>query len=739
MGDSKSSNGASSNGAIKRNLFLVSLLFLFLELAFIRWLPAEVLFLTFFTNTILLACFLGLSLGCLAARHKRNYLALTPVLVLVAVVAGSAMESLRVRLQDILNVGKNDASPQMVYFGTEFHVHDVASFVVPMEAVAGVFFILVALAMIGPGQVMGRRFAELKSPVEAYIVNIGGSLAGVLLFNFCSEWLTPVGWFGIAAAGLVYFLWREAPRRWWAVGAAILAPLLLLAPLRQSTQQESWSPYYRIDYAPASRSILVNLISHQAMWSRNDPVPEYAVPYLLNRDTGGQPFHDVLIIGAGSGNDVSRALQWTPADAHIDAVEIDPVIRKLGELHHPDHPYQDPRVTVHLGDGRNFLASTNRQYDLIVFALVDSLVLHSSVSNIRLESYLFTRESMEDVHRRLKPGGMFVMYNYFRQGWIVSRLSKTLRGVFDRDPIVLSMPHLDAIPASLKMDGFTMLLDGQRAEAIERAFRERGPWYERRDVAPGPASPNGFELEAEQRTERNSIRFSPAKVEVPEDLHVAEDKWPFLYLRSPMIPDLSWRGGLVIGIVSLLLLWRFGLPFNPRHFSRLNASMLFLGAGFMLLETKAVVHGALVFGSTWVVHTMVFSALLVMILGANLWVLKWRPRSLTPFYLVLLAAMILNIAIPLDSFLGLPRALQGVAVGMLVFSPIFCAGIIFAQLFAKAEKPDQALAYNAAGAILGGLLETCSMLIGFQWLLALAALIYMASWVAGSGKAPAAG
>jgi hypothetical protein len=135
---------------------------------------------------------------------------------------------------------------------------------------------------------------------------------------------------------------------------------------------------------------------------------------------------------------------------------------------------------------------------------------------------------------------------------------------------------------------------------------------------------------------------------------------------------------------------------------------------------------------------MVFSGLLVMILAANLWVLKWKPRSLTPFYLVLLAAMVLNIAIPLDSFLGLPRALQGIAVGVLVFSPIFCAGIIFAQLFAKAEKPDQALAYNAAGAILGGLLEMCSMLIGFQWLLALAALIYVGAWVAGTGKVRAA-
>jgi hypothetical protein len=115
--------------------------------------------------------------------------------------------------------------------------------------------------------------------------------------------------------------------------------------------------------------------------------------------------------------------------------------------------------------------------------------------------------------------------------------------------------------------------------------------------------------------------------------------------------------------------------------------------------------------------------------------MKWKARSLTPFYLVLLAAMAVNIAVPLDSFLGLPRALQGVAVGVLVFSPVFCAGIIFARLFARAEKPDQALAYNAAGAILGGLLEATSMLVGFQWLLALAALIYIGAWVAGSGKA----
>ena len=43
------------------DLFIASVLVLFLELACIRWFPAHVLFLTFFTNVILLAAFLGIA------------------------------------------------------------------------------------------------------------------------------------------------------------------------------------------------------------------------------------------------------------------------------------------------------------------------------------------------------------------------------------------------------------------------------------------------------------------------------------------------------------------------------------------------------------------------------------------------------------------------------------------------------------------------------------------------------
>jgi len=74
-----------------------------------------------------------------------------------------------------------------------------------------------------------------------------------------------------------------------------------------------------------------------------------------------------------------------------------PVLRARVRRHyHPDHPYQDPRVVPHLDDGRHFLHTTDRKYDLVVCALVDSMILHSSYANIRLESYLSTEQAFAD-------------------------------------------------------------------------------------------------------------------------------------------------------------------------------------------------------------------------------------------------------------------------------------------------------------------------------------------------------
>src|SRR5262245_22818979 len=165
-------------------LFLISVIILFLELACIRWFPSHVLFLSFFTNTVLLACFLGMSVGCLAASHRQNYLTWTPVLLAAALAAAHGVEWERVRTGSIIDVG-HQASAQLVFFGVEYQSTDPSRFVIPIEAIAGFFFVMIALVMAGAGQQLGRSLALISNRVEAYTLNIAGSITGILLFTVC--------------------------------------------------------------------------------------------------------------------------------------------------------------------------------------------------------------------------------------------------------------------------------------------------------------------------------------------------------------------------------------------------------------------------------------------------------------------------------------------------------------------------------------------------------------------------
>jgi spermidine synthase len=751
-------------------LFLISLLILFLELACIRWFPAHVLYLTFFTNVVLLGSFLGMSVGCLAAHHRRKYLTWTPLLLVVALAAAHAVELSSGSFARFVDVG-NQASPQQVYFGAEYHSQDLSRYAIPVEILCGFFFIVIALAFLGPGQELGRALKRWPNRVQAYTLNIVGSIVGISLFAACS-WLelSSLWWFLLVALGLGYFYFISPRHRFrrrvfsWTLPIAALLMLVVwlsaFNPLNDQDQDQPqarqfWSPYYRIDFKQADLSLSVNLIYHQQMVSRNEKFPAYALPHLLNRDAGRPAFADVLIIGAGSGNDVSRALQWDAK--HVDAVEIDPAIYRLGQTYHPDRPYGDERVQIHLDDGRNFLRATDRKYDLIVYALVDSLVLHSGYSNIRLESFLFTRQTFEDVRRHLKPNGTFVIYNYFRQGWLAARLQKGLDEVFGSgNSLVLTLPYRKVIePEKATFGDFTIFFAGATSD-LRNAFASQPDYFLRTDQAPGPASPNGFQqhlgsettqvreqtLEPAQPMASPWQHFGLASVLPPEGgLRTATDDWPFLYLRGPMIPTLSWRGMLIMGGLGLLLIFLF-LPRHrkgatalaepgtgPLGFDTLNVQLFFLGAGFMLIETKAVVTMALLFGSTWVVNSVVFLAVLVMILLANLWTLRFKPARLWPYYTGLLITLTLNAIVPLDFFLGMNRSIQVLGSCVLVFSPVLFAAVIFAAAFNRTKEPDRAFGINIAGAMVGGLAEYSSMLLGFQYVVLVAILFYALSAV----------
>lgn len=756
----KSSNTSRQSDAL--DLVLISIIILFLELACIRWFPAHVLYLTFFTNVVLLASFLGMSVGCLVAGRNRNYLAWTPLFLVVALGAAQAIEYSSGLLGQFVNVG-NQASPQQVYFGTEYHTQDLSRYAIPVEVLCGFFFIVIAVTFLGPGQELGRALKRWPNRLQAYTLNIAGSIVGIVLFSAGSwlEW-SSFWWFLLVALGLAYFYFispRVRFSRTLLRASLIVVPLVLMVWLSsltpgqmgtpsQSREKQFWSPYYRIDFDQTDLALSVNLIYHQQMVSRNENFPAYALPHLLNRDAGQPAFGDVLIIGAGSGNDVSRALQW--GAKHIDAVEIDPVIYRLGRLYHPDHPYEDPRVQIHLDDGRNFLRATERKYDLIIYALVDSLVLHSGFSNIRLESFLFTSQTFADVRRHLKPGGSFVMYNYFRQGWIAARLQKSLEDSFGAgNPLVLTLPYRKVIePDKATFGDFTIFFAGATAP-LRNAFNKQPEYSLSVEEPPGPESPNGFQVLDPGDTARTQLisettktpnefgtqHFGLAAVLLPSDsLRVATDDWPFLYLRKPMIPTLSLRGMLIMGVLALLLIYVFqpGKRGNTNAHGDpypLNVQLFFLGAGFMLVETKAVVTMALLFGSTWIVNSVVFFAVLVMILLANYWTLRFKPTRIWPYYAGLFLTLFINTIVPLDFFLGMTRSIQVFGSCMIVFAPILFAAVIFADAFKRTGEPDRALGINIAGAMTGGLAEYSSMLLGFQYLGLIAIVFYLLSTI----------
>src|SRR5262249_682416 len=159
---------------------------------------------------------------------------------------------------------------------------------------------------VGPGQELGRRFAAIENRVAAYTVDILGSLAGIAAFGVLSYfWVPATVWFLIALAIAIRFFPRPPPLP--PPGCLAAPGLFALADWpRDAAGVESrvtWSPYYQVWFNPRYLEIHVNNLGHQGMVPKTGAGPAYALPYLLNRDAGGRPFEDVLIIGAGAGND----------------------------------------------------------------------------------------------------------------------------------------------------------------------------------------------------------------------------------------------------------------------------------------------------------------------------------------------------------------------------------------------------------------------------------------------------
>jgi hypothetical protein len=637
-------------------LFLLSFLMLFLELALIRWTGSKVLYLSYFSNFVLLASFLGIGAGFLRARSSRNLFQLAPLL-LAALVAFVLVFPVQIER----------SGDELIFFGSLQQAPSGLPIWVTLPAV----FLAVAAVMTTVGEGVARTFVEFE-PLQAYRLDIAGSIAGITAFSLLSfAGAPPLAWAVIV--GILFLLLLAPSVRSLQVIPVVL--LVLMLGIQSTTPFEFWSPYYRITLGPqvhGPTSVFVNGIPHQTIQSaaqRGVSVPLYLVPYSRLKTRPD----DVLIVGAGTGDDVAIAL--TQGVRHVDAVEIDPTLHDIGVRLHPDHPYQDPRVTSYIDDGRAFLQRSGGRYDLILFALPDSLTLVAGQSSLRLESYLFTVEAMRQARAHLKPGGVFGEYNYYREQWLIDRLAGTLQSIYGHPPC------LDATGRTGRLALLTTSIDPSSIDCL-------ATWDSGSRLVPAPVT----------------------------------DDYPFLYLQQRGIPGF-YLITLVLIVLAALVLVR--ATSGPLWGMARYADLFFMGVAFLLLETKNVVQFALLFGTTWFVNALVFAGVLLAVLAAVTAAQHVRLENLAWLYGLLLGALALSWLVPPEALLRLSLLPRLLAATALAFLPIFVANLVFAQRFKDVGSSNVAFAANLLGAMIGGVLEYSSLALGYRALLPLIAALYL--------------
>ena len=572
--------------ALRASLIVTAALSLFLELVLIRWESGVFAVFALYKNFTLLSCFCGLGIGYAKARDKQLTLpGSLPMLVLLLLM----FNLLRYGMGDVGNAlfqvvpVREEVS---VFFGfapnTSLAVYFVHS--LPVYFLLAMTFVLNTMVLLPIGQFCGHLMQRMP-PLASYGYNLLGSIAGVcLLFALSWAWAGPVTWIGLSVAGLAYYQMASRTARKVALVAAIGCVMAVAWPMTPLIQT-IYSPYQVIEKAAQSNGLMDLLISgnyFQKVYDlslansnrETDATLRKIVGYYELPFKTAQSVNQVAIVGAGSGNDVASALRNKAG--HVDAVEIDPAIRDLGRQNHPEHPYQDARTHSVINDARNFFRTTSTSYDVIVYGVFDSHIVVSHGANMRVDSFVYTKEGLQDAFDHLKKGGLMSVSFALPTSLMGEKVFEILKALPNAGQSVAVLTGYDSDNTT------TFMVSKDAAVHLPREFMKK---HQLVDVT------------------RNYMATSAKALDLPTD------DWPFFYLEKKMYPETYLMLlGLVLGIAFFLV--RGLLPsqaWQPSMFS-----FFFLGGGFMLIETKAITELGLLFGNTWQVVGITIASVLVM-------------------------------------------------------------------------------------------------------------------------------
>jgi spermidine synthase len=692
-------------------IFVVSVVGLLLEMMLIRWIGTEVRIFAYLQNTVLIVCFLGLGMGCFTCQQPVNmgrgllaFMLLTAMLSIpfARQIAAGITEQLS-GLTDFVIWGQADSTG----------VATIALNVVCGLTLTFGIMLLLWEIFIPMGRLLARSMNEHPNTIQAYSVNVAGSLIGIWLFVGLSACDTsPFVWVTVSAVLLAYFAGTSAERvRNLACLTATVA-VAAFAGYEPDAVEVAWSPYQKLTLAPSKDEnwpgvnfIFVNNTGYQALIDNSDAAvraDKRVLPesYGLTQYDLPMQFHAaarrVLVVGAGSGNDVAGALRGGAED--VTAVEIDPAIIDFGRRFHPERPYDSEKVHVVNDDARSYFATSDKKFDLIIFGLLDSHTT-TALTNARLDHYVYTRESIERARTLLADGGVMVLSFDAMRMYIADRMSHCIEEVFGQQPLAFR------ITPNARSWGGTVFVAGDQSAIAARVAHD----------------PRLAHLITAWQHE------NPLKI--TNSTRVATDDWPYIYLEKPTIPTLYILLAVLLGGLVTYGIHQLGSSGRMVRWQRADWHFFFLGAAFMLLETQNISKAAVVLGNTWLVNAVIVSGIMLMILVSNLVAAKLPRIPKFPVAVCLIGTCVALYFVDISRFAFLPFMTKAIVVGTLTTLPMLFSGLIFIDSFAKARHKDTALGANLMGALIGGGLQSITYIIGIKALLLVVAALYGAALI----------
>ena len=659
---------------------------LFMELGCIRWQSSVLPFFALYKNFSLLACFVGLGLGYALATRDR-----IPLVIVIPLLAW------QFGLTTILRYAPESFQTTLPFFeqlAMGAGVFSEWSHTFFLYGILTIVFLITALTFMPVGQLCGRLM-ERRGKLRAYGLNLLGSLLGVLLMLLASFlWTPPLAWFALCLLTIMLFTARNPSLMIVGISFTAVCTIVLAWPVNPLWNRV-YSPYQLLEIGRAKDTglTLIKAAGHyyQRIHDFSDPQSRqelefhayYDFPYKARGSVT-----DVAVVGAGTGNDVAAALR--SGAEHVEAIEIDPAILLAGKVSHPEKPYSDPRVHAVVNDARSFLRTTEQRFDLIVYGLLDSHTLLSQGSSVRLDSFVYTVEGLREARARLKSDGMLSLAFTLVTNPLGRKIYLMLQEAFDGRP-----------PICVQALGSVVFLESNDPN-----------WTLPRELV-GDA---GF-------IDKTAFYADPS-------LHadVSLDDWPFFYM-----PERIYPASYLIMMFQVLILSLFvGANFFSERPKFGHLPFFFLGAGFMLIETKGITEMGLTFGNTWQVIGIVIAGILTMAFLGNCAVQWLNIRRPVGPYLFLFATLAVGWYVAKSGgFASTPAGRLETAIVLTL--PLLFSGIVFSTLLSSSGQISGMMAMNLLGAVCGGLLEYNSMYFGFQFLYLVAMVCYFFAFVSGLG------